>query len=145
MSNIVTFQEMESMASYIDVAGYESRYAVSSDGKVWAYPNSSRKIGRNLKQSISNCGYPYVVFLKEKIRKTHYVHRLVAKAFLASSDKPQVNHKNGIKTDNRAENLEWMTSSENKAHAYKTGITKISQSQRAASSRNITNYNLSKA
>lgn len=129
----------------IDVAGYEGKYAVSEDGRVWAYPNASRSVGRWLKTMTNNCGYPYVVFLKDKQRKPLYVHRLVAKAFLAESDKPQVNHKNGVKHDNRAENLEWMTSSENKLHAFRTGITKISESQRQASSRNITNFNLSKA
>lgn len=52
-------------------------------------------------------------------RKHHYVHRLVALAFIANSlGKPEVNHKNGVRFDNRADNLEWVTRSENIKHSF---------------------------
>jgi hypothetical protein len=57
-------------------------------------------------------------------RKPYQVHRLIAKAFLPPSDKPVVNHLNGIKSDNRVSNLEWATHQENLVHARQTGLNK---------------------
>ena len=59
------------------------------------------------------------------------VHRLVADAFIPNKLlKPQINHKNGVRDDNRLENLEWVTASENVRHAYDTGITKPAKGER---------------
>jgi hypothetical protein len=71
-------------------------------------------------------GYFKVRLTKNEIEKDFYLHRLIAEAFLPNpKNKPEVNHINGIKTDNNINNLEWVTGSENAKHAVKNGLIKI--------------------
>ena len=70
-------------------------------------------------------GYLSIELCKNKIHKRRLIHRLVLLTFIGKCPKGyECNHKNGIKTDNRLENLEWVTSSENHIHAYKIGLKK---------------------
>lgn len=103
------------------VFGYEDIYEVSNNGKIKS--NSNWAKGKELCPIKSSKGYYYVHLTKNAKVKTKAVHRLVAAAFYPTSDiSLEVNHKNGIKTDNRAENLEFVTSSENKKHAILLGL-----------------------
>lgn len=124
-----------------DIPGYEGRYAATKGGKIWAHPSRSRSEGYYLCQAVNDLGYSYVCLFANGKRQNKYVHRLVALAFLGRSRKPQVNHKNGKRSDNRLANLEWATASENKIHAFKTGLTTMGPTQRAASRRNIIAHN----
>ena len=88
----------------LSIAGYEGRYSITKDGRIWSH---IRK--KWLKSYLNREGYPSICLTKEKRkRKTNIMHILVAKAFIPNiENKPYVNHKNKIKTDNRVENLEW--------------------------------------
>ena len=81
--------------------------------------------------SINKNGYVIVNLIKNGNRKLNLLHRVIADAFLLNPlNKPCVNHINGIKTDNRAENLEWVTYSENMVHAFKKGLNFITEEQK---------------
>lgn len=80
--------------------------------------------GRVLKTNITK-GYVQAVLIARDERHQEKVHRLVAMAFIPNPDgKEFINHINGVKHDNRVENLEWCTKSENTAHAHRTGLIK---------------------
>lgn len=103
-----------------DIEGYEGLYQVSNRGKIYSF-----KSKRCLKGQITIWGYKQVELTNNNIISSLSIHRLVAQAFIPNPEnKPEVNHKNGIKTDNRVENLEWVTSKENKIHAVEIGNIK---------------------
>jgi hypothetical protein len=108
------------MEVWRNIEGYEGLYQVSNIGRVKSLKGEIEKM---ISISIKETGYHRVTLIKDSVCKRKYVHVLVAEAFIGKSDL-EVNHINGIKSDNRVENLEWVTKSDNIKHAYKIGLKK---------------------
>lgn len=105
------------------VIGYEGIYEVSSLGQIKSLNYKRTGLEQILKPSKDKKGYLRTALTNNGKSKTIKVHRVVCEAFFKlDSDKFQVNHINGIKTDNRTSNLEWCTNSENQLHAIKIGL-----------------------
>jgi hypothetical protein len=115
------------METWKPIVGYEDHYSVSDAGRVmrsrqWKSPRADRPALQNriLKDAPMTSGYRFVGLSKDNKVKAHSVHQLVMSAFVGPRpDGMEVNHKNGIKADNRLENLEYVTRSANIRHAMK--------------------------
>jgi hypothetical protein len=98
-----------------DIPGYEDFYQVSSFGKI-----KSKRQNKIMSLKTDMRGYKRIRLYNENGQKTYSVHRIVASTFIENPEnKPEVNHKNKIKTDNRVLNLEWSTVAENLEHKLK--------------------------
>ena len=101
------------MTNWKPVVGFEKWYRVSDEGNV-----SSVHTGKLLKPAKVGAGYLRVCLFQYGKGHNKYVHRIVAETFFGDGDGREVNHRNGNKEDNRIQNLEWVTRSENVKHNY---------------------------
>ena len=114
-----------------DIQGYEGIYMVSNQGNVLSVNFGSMHSGKPkvMKLSKSSSGYLHVQLYKNGVAKTLLVHTLVANAFIPNPDcLPEVNHKDGDKTNNTVSNLEWVTKSQNTIHAIKNNFRPVNHS-----------------
>lgn len=131
---------MDGAEIWVDIKGYEGYYQVSNFGRVRSLDriiikndngnqyNIFRR-GKILHQMTASSQYKQVRLCK----KLYSVHRLVAEAFLDNLDnKPQVNHKDGNKSNNKVDNLEWVTPRENMQHAVDNGLVIYEKSNQKA-------------
>jgi len=104
-----------------DILEYDGHYQISNLGRVKSFKRNRETI---LKLQTNTYGYNHISLMNNKKSSVNTIHTLVLQTFKPDEyfDGAQANHKNGIKSDNRLENLEWCTAKENSNHAVRTGL-----------------------
>ena len=109
------------------IIGFDT-YSITENGDVWSHCHK-----KFMKTEIDYNGYKTIRLTLPDSYKKYKIHRLVALTYIKNKfNKRCVNHINGIKTDNRVSNLEWVTHSENALHAFRIGLHKPSDIQKQA-------------
>jgi hypothetical protein len=108
--------------SYINIMDISKGKQVYDNHKYYVFPDGTiyNNVRKAIVKPVKNAsGYCYVTISNNKTKRNHYIHRIVADHFIENKDKDktQVNHKNKKRDDNKLENLEWVTPSENTLHA----------------------------
>lgn len=126
-----------------DIKDFEGIYQISNLGRIKRLAKRIYNEGligkkyfdskeRILKPSTISKGYKGITLTKDKKRYSKKVHRLVAETFIPNPEnKPQVNHIDCNKENNRIDNLEWCTNSENQIHAFKNGLNSSKKANEA--------------
>lgn len=121
-----------------EVPGYEGRYLLYSDGRVYSVERTYKNHGKltkvggyYLNKVLLKIGYYTVALTRERKTTLHYLHRLLGEAFIPNPNNyPQINHKDGNKTNNDLSNLEWCTIKQNTQHAVTNGIRRIASGEK---------------
>lgn len=139
MDNVTLITQRRIYMEWKDIKGYEGYYQINELGKVKRVDS-----GKILKNAVGKIGYPVVSLWKNNKGQTKYIHRMLAECFLSNHDnKREVNHIDGVKTNNNLSNLEWVTPKENIKHAYDKGLNYFSKEGRGRISKSTSGRNVS--